>query len=174
MSQDLVSFVLRFVREACEDQQARWRCVIKHVQSNTEAGFGQFSEALLVMQEHVNEVIKSGFEESEHFAKRADRLNPMEESARLWGNFMTPYAKMMANSMGEAMAASSSSPLSDRMEEAVSTTMAFWGLPTKPEQTRTEEAIDALADQVSFLADKIEELEAQLRLEKAEAATEEE
>ncbi len=167
MSQDLVSFVLRFVREASEDQQARWRGVIKHVQTNTEASFGQFSEALLFMQEHVNEVIKSGFAESEQFAKRANRLNPMEESAKLWGSFMTPYADMMANSIGEAMEASSGSLLSDRVEEAVSSTRAFWGLPVKPKQTRTEEAIDALAIQVSYLADKIEKLEARLRVENA-------
>ncbi|GMQ79044.1 MAG: hypothetical protein BMS9Abin02_1596 [Anaerolineae bacterium] len=62
---------------------------------------------------------------------------------------MTPYAKMMANSIGKAMAGTSDSALGGRMEEAVSTTMAFWGIPTKPEQTRTEEAIAVLTNQVS-------------------------
>ena len=56
MDQDLVSFVLRFVREAGEEQQARWRGVVKHVQSNTEASFSQFSEALAFMQGYVNDI----------------------------------------------------------------------------------------------------------------------
>ena len=44
MDQDMVSFVLRFVREVSEEQQARWRGVVKHVQSNTEASFSNFAE----------------------------------------------------------------------------------------------------------------------------------
>jgi hypothetical protein len=64
MDQDLVSFVVRFVREASEEQQARWRGVVKHVQSNTEASFSQFSEALAFMQGYVNEIAQSSLEET--------------------------------------------------------------------------------------------------------------
>ena len=174
MSQDLVSFVLRFVREASEDQQARWRGVVKHVQSNTEASFGQFSEAMLFMQEHVNEVIRSGFEESQQYTEQINRTNPVEESMKLWGTFMSPYSKMMANTMSEAMEAASSAPMAATMEEAVSSTMEFWGLPAKSAKARSDESLVTLTEQVSILADKVSDLEAQLRVAKAEAASEEE
>ena len=64
MDQDLVSFVLRFVREAGEEQQARWRGVVKHVQSNTETSFSQFSEALAFMQGYVNDIARNSIEET--------------------------------------------------------------------------------------------------------------
>ena len=109
MDQDLVSFVVRFVREAGEEQQARWRGVVKHVQSNTEASFSQFAEALAFMQQYVNDIARSNIEETarmgEAFAGQgALGANPFAETARLWGETMPRYTQMMVDSMNEAMA----------------------------------------------------------------------
>ena len=46
MNQDVVSFVLRFIREEGAGQPARWRGVIKHVQSDHTADFARFDDAL--------------------------------------------------------------------------------------------------------------------------------
>ncbi|MCD4687537.1 MAG: hypothetical protein K8S97_16530, partial [Anaerolineae bacterium] len=61
MNQEVVSFILRFVREGSEDQPARWRGVIKHVQSDHSADFARFQDALQFMQEHVDEAIQQAF-----------------------------------------------------------------------------------------------------------------
>ena len=100
MDQDMVSFVVRFVREAGEEQQARWRGIIKHVQSNTEASFSQFSEALAFMQGYVNEIAQASFEEakrmSESFADtNTFEANPFMETTRLWGDLVPRYTQMM-------------------------------------------------------------------------------
>ena len=103
MDQDLVSFVIRFVREASENQQARWRGVIKHVQSNSEASFTQFSEALAFMQGFTNDVVQESFAESKRIRDEVGAVNPFLETTRLWGDFMPAYTKSMMEAMGEAM-----------------------------------------------------------------------
>ena len=104
MDQDLVSFVIRFVREAGDDQQARWRGVIKHEQSNGEANFTQFSEALAFMQGFVNDVVQNSVSESKRFTEAYGLVNPFLETTRLWGELMPAYTKTMMEMMGEMMA----------------------------------------------------------------------
>ena len=64
MNQEVVSFVLRFVREG-DNEQARWRGVIKHVQSDDTADFARFNDALEFMQERVNDTIRQSFASDE-------------------------------------------------------------------------------------------------------------
>lgn len=156
MSQDVVSFVLRFVREMGEDQEARWRGVIKHVQGNSESHFTQFSEAMEFMQTRVNELIETSFEET----TRLNEENPFVETARLWGEFMPRYTKLMMDSMGEAM--SGRSQTTQQMEQAMNAALAMWGLPTQQDQERTAASLKAMTTQVTELVSKIEQLEAHL------------
>ncbi|UCG23835.1 MAG: hypothetical protein JSW55_17130, partial [Chloroflexota bacterium] len=169
--------MLRFVREAGEEQQARWRGIVKHVQSNTEASFSQFSEALAFMQGYVNEVAQASFEESKRmgegfadaneYAANAFGANPfapdaLAETTRLWGD----YTKMMMDSIGEAMASGSS--MTKPMEEMMNATLSAWGVSTSAAQsegTDPEEATGAavaMASEITALNEKIAALEKQI------------
>jgi len=168
MDQDLVSFVLRFVREAGEEQQARWRGVVKHVQSNTEASFSQFSEALAFMQGYVNDIARNSIEETARMGEAftgqgALAANPFAETARLWGEYMPRYTQMMVDSMNEAMA--SGADMTKPVEEMMASTMSAWGMPgqaTKAGQDNTAAALEAMAAQMAALNEKIASLETQL------------
>jgi hypothetical protein len=172
MDQDMVSFVLRFVREAGEEQQARWRGIVKHVQSNTETSFSQFSEALAFMQGYVNEVAQASFEESRRmgegfaetneYAANVFAANPFAETTRLWGD----YTKTMMDSMGGAMA--SGAGMTKPMEEMMNATLSAWGMSipvAQSEGTDQEDsggAAEAMAAQITSLNEKIAALEQQI------------
>ena len=168
MDQDLVSFVVRFVREAGEEQQARWRGVVKHVQSNNEASFSQFSEALAFMQGYVNDIALSSFEETRRMGESFGDANPFAETTRLWGDLMPRYTQMMMDSMNEAMASGAS--MTKPMEEMMDSTLSAWGMPTwsqrsesqKVDQENTAAAMETIAAQMAALNEKISALENQL------------
>jgi hypothetical protein len=168
MEQDLVSFVLRFVREAGEEQQARWRGVVKHVQSNTEASFSQFAEALAFMQGYVNDVAQSSFKETAQVGQAmadpsAYGANPFAETARLWGEYMPRYTQMMVDSVNEAMATGAG--MVRPVEEMMESTMTAWGMPGRAAQAgqdNTAAALEAIAAQMTALNEKIASLETQL------------
>lgn len=171
MDQDLVSFVLRFVREAGEEQQARWRGVVKHVQSNTEASFSQFAEALAFMQGYVNDIVRASYEETSRmgqdfdkaneYAANAFAANPFAETNRLWGD----YTKMMY-SMGDAMGFGAG--ITKPMEDMMDATLSAWGMPTRAGQSdqsqkqEASEAVAAMTAQIAALNEKIAALENQL------------
>ena len=186
MEQDMVSFVLRFVREASEEQQARWRGVVKHVQSNSESSFSNFAEAMTFIQKHVNELIVATFDEANRVTEKtsmsgptsmageSNEFNPVMESARLWGEFMKPYTTMVSDTVDEAMSAAAGSPISQQMKQAMSTSMAAWGLPTKSDQPQMAETLKSLSEQMENLAARVEELQAQLSLNQEIEGSEEE
>jgi hypothetical protein len=163
-----VSFVLRFVREAGDEQQARWRGVVKHVQSNTEASFSQFAEALAFMQNYVNDVAQSSFKETARMGQTladpdAFGANPFTETARLWGAYMPRYTQMMVDSMNEAMA--TGADLAKPVEEMMGSTMSAWGMPAwmaQAAQDNTAAALEAMTAQMAALNEKIASLETQL------------
>jgi hypothetical protein len=158
MNQDVVSFVLRFIREESGGQTARWRGVIKHVQSDHSADFTHFSDALQFMQAHVDEAIRQAFVDQEPLTP--DSL--LAETARLWGEMAPRYTDFMLQSM-EAML-----DQGRRMSETFAESMAAsWGPSTPPTQPtpqdRMLDIIERLAAQVDALAARVERLEARLR-----------
>ncbi|MFZ0543873.1 MAG: hypothetical protein WAM60_00450 [Candidatus Promineifilaceae bacterium] len=170
MSQELVSFVIRFVREVSDDQQARWRGVIKHVQGDTETHFTQFSEALAFMQEHVNELIQATFEDSEKLNEEAAQANPFLETTRLWGEYMPRYTQMMTEMMGQAMAGGStgsgsaaSNPMTEQMKQAMAASFKAWGIPTQVEQEQTAATLETMTEQMVNLVNKMDELDARVK-----------
>lgn len=104
MSQDVVSFVLRFVREAGSEQQARWRGTIKHVQGSTERQFTSFTDALRFMQDHTNNVVMDALKDSAELSLQ----NPLLETAKLWGEFIPRYNQLLIDKLSEAVQKSSS------------------------------------------------------------------
>ena len=133
-----------------------------------------FAEAMTFIQKHVNELIVATFDEANRIKEKTsmagqtsmagpnNEYNPMMESARLWGEFMKPYTTMVSNTMDEAMSAAAGSPVSQQMKQAMSTSMAAWGLPIKSDQPQMAETLKSLSEQMENLAAKVEELQTQL------------
>ena len=150
MSQDVVSFVLRFVREAGEEQQARWRGVVKHVQSNSESQFTQFAEALEFMQQQVGSVVDDA-------ADAESATDPIGETAKLWGTWMPRYTETVVDQM-----ASSRSVMARAMAQTMDATLSFWGLPTQASQRRAAEQVRELNEKLALMTAKVVDLEAKL------------
>jgi polyhydroxyalkanoate synthesis regulator phasin len=157
MNQDVVSFVLRFIREEGNGGPARWRGVIKHVQSDRTADFARFGDALQFMQAHVDEAIR------QTFAEPVDPEKLFAETARLWGEMAPRYTDIMLQSMEMML------EQGRRMSETLAENMAGWGqktTPPEPDQTaRMLDVIERLSAQVDQLTAKVDDLEARLRHE---------
>ncbi len=154
MSQEVVSFVLRFVRDASAEREARWRGTVKHVQGAAERQFTQFSDALAFMQSQLNEVAQaaaqSGALVKEH--------NPWLETAKLWGDFAPQYNRLML----EAVAKSA--------EASTEWTRSFWG---GPREKRLEQKLSALSEQLERLGSTLAALQNDLADLKAAQDTKE-
>lgn len=164
MTQDVVSFMLRFVREASEEQQARWRGVVQHVQSDAEQQFSQFAEALAFMQQHINETTAAAFKE----AGVEPGKNPFVETARLWGDFLPQYNKMLFERWTEAMAQTVSMP-----QQMMNKMLAAWGMPTADDQVNAADKVAALSAQIAALNQKVARLQAQLAEQEQKSAADE-
>ena len=163
MTQDMVSFVLRFVREAGEEQEARWRGIIKHVQSDDEAHFAQFAEALEFMQAHVNEVVNKAFAET----AESSQENPFLETTRLWGEYMPQYTQLMLDTVRETMTTPfAGTAVAQQVENAFLKTWEAWGLSTPQEQEQSADQLESLVAQLATLQAKVKELENQIAQQK--------
>lgn len=154
MNHDVVSFVLRFIREEGDGQPARWRGVIKHVQSDHAADFAHFSDALGFMQAHVDEAIRQAFSGEEPLTP--DTM--LAETTRLWGEMAPRYTDFMLQSM-EVMFEQGR-----RVSESFAENLAHWGAPPSAaeQQRQLISVIERLSSQVEALSAKVEALEARL------------
>ena len=158
MNQDVVSFVLRFVREESDGHPARWRGVIKHVQSDQSADFSAFGDALQFMQVHVDDAIRRAFADSPP-GDTAESI--LAETARLWGEMAPRYTDLMLQSM-EVMLEQGR-----RMSETFAENFAHWHsqntTPPSDQSERLLALVERLAAQVDTLTAKVDELETRLR-----------
>jgi len=157
MAQEVVSFVLRFIREEGDGQPARWRGVIKHVQSDHTADFARFGDALQFMQTHVDDAIRQAFAGPDPVAPEA----LFAETARLWGEMAPRYTDIMLQSM-EVMLEQGR-----RVGETFAESMASWSQTaqhsSQEQQVQLLALIERLAAQVETLTAKVDDLEARLR-----------
>ena len=150
MSQDVVSFVLRFVRDAGQDSQARWRGKVQHVQGSAERQFSQFSEALTFMQEHMNSAAEAAAQDGAKLAQN----NPWLETAKLWGEFVPQYNKLVLENMNEM---SSLWQTNDK------------GSTENPEPATLDDKLETLSGQLAALTDAVEQVQQDInRLKKEE------
>lgn len=153
MNQEVVSFVLRFVREGGDDHPARWRGVIKHVQSDHSADFAHFQDALQFMQEHVDEAIRQAFSSGDKLLTPESML---AETTRLWGEMAPRYTDIMLESMQFML------EQGRRMGSVFAENMTLWQHARPNQQAHMHEVIAQLTAQVETLNAKIEELETRL------------
>jgi hypothetical protein len=157
MNQDVVSFVLRFIREEGAGQPARWRGVIKHVQSDHTADFARFDDALAFMQDHVNEAIRQAFAGDEPLSP--ERI--FAETARLWGEMAPRYTDIMLQSM-EIML-EQGRRMGETMADSLARSAAAPPQTSPDQQAQLISIIERLANQVEALSAKVEHLEDRLR-----------
>jgi hypothetical protein len=156
MTQEMTSFVLRFVREVSEEQGARWRGLIQHVQSGAEANFATFADAVEFMQRRVLENTAQILEEG---APMEDK-SPFSEMTRMWGDLAPQMAGMWSQTVEQVMGQSAA--VRSQMDQAVATALKAWGLPSKGDQATVLSSLVKLGAQIEALASRVEALEAQL------------
>jgi hypothetical protein len=146
MSQDVYSFMIRFIREADVVDNVRWRGLIQHVQGNAEQRFTAFAEAMAFMQQQVNDSVRASFSDVP--------ANPFFEATKLWGEWLPQVNRQLTEQMETlvAQAVKQQTQLPQQMEQAMHTWLAAWGEPS----------IDPDAEKVAELEKKVAALEAEL------------
>jgi ElaB/YqjD/DUF883 family membrane-anchored ribosome-binding protein len=160
MTQEMTSFVLRFVREVSEEQGARWRGLIQHVQSGAEHNFNTFADAVKFMQGRVVESTARALEQGEQMVDNNPFAGLTGEMARLWGDLGPKMVEMWSQAAEQAM--NQSLAFRSQVDQAVATTLETWGLPTGADQDAMLEGLARLGEQVDQLASRVAALESQL------------
>jgi hypothetical protein len=160
MTQEMTSFVLRFVREVSEEQEARWRGMIQHVQSGAERNFNTFADAVKFMQGRVVETTARTLEQGEQMADTNPFAGLTAEMARLWGDVGPQMVEMWSQAAEQVM--NQSMAFRSQVDQAVATTLETWGLPTGADQDAMLEGLARLGERIDQLAARVEALESQL------------
>ncbi len=165
MSQEMTSFVLRFVREVSEEQGARWRGLIQHVQSGAERNFSTFADAVQFMQGRVVENTIQTLEKGEQVAHDNLFAGMVGEMTKMWGNVAPQMAEMWTQAAEKALAQSMT--FRSQVDQAVATTLKAWGLPTGADQDAALLNLTQLNDQLATLTARVEALEKQIAAQQA-------
>ena len=151
MTQDVISFMIRFIREADGANGVRWRGLIQHVQSNREQRFSQFAEAMTFIQEQVNESVRASFGDE---AERPS-TNPFLEATKMWGDWLPQYNRKVMEQMTAVL--DSSANLPQQMEKNMAAWLSLWGLS---EDDAATQKIATLEAQVAALQAEVAALKA--------------
>lgn len=154
MSDDITSFIVRFVRAGTEDEPARWRGIINHVQTNAKLNFSRLTEAIEFMQEQVGKEVMEGFADLDPQA--------LAQSAEMWGDMTARYQRLMFDAWGEAFS------IPPQIQRTVLQSLNTWGLPNRKDQEASIQALEELSARVDRLTKNVEELERRLAEAKLE------
>lgn len=160
MTQEMTSFVLRFVREVSEEQGARWRGLIQHVQSGAERNFTTFADAVNFMQGRVLESTIQTVTKGEKMTEANPFADLASEMTKVWGEFGPQMVEMWTQATEQVM--SQSMALRSQVDQAVASTLRAWGLSSAADQETILTQLDHLSDQVGRLTARVEALEKQL------------
>jgi hypothetical protein len=160
MAQEMTSFVLRFVREVSEEQGARWRGLIQHVQSGAERNFASFADAVQFMQGRVVENTVEALEKGEQVTKGNPFTELAAEMTKLWGDLGPQMVEMWGQAteraIGQSMAVRS------QVDQAVAAALKAWELSPQEDQETALSRLTELRQQVDQLAARVNELEHKL------------
>jgi hypothetical protein len=152
MPKEMTSFVLRFVREVSEEQDARWRGLIQHVQSGSERSFRSFADAVLFMQEYVMESTGHGQAPAEGSGSPHPFAGLLQEMTRLWDDWAPQVSRVWAQTL--AQMAGQPDALRAWLEQY---TAALSGTSRTQEELATR--LVRLSDQIEALTARVEALE---------------
>jgi hypothetical protein len=160
MTQEMTSFVLRFVREVSEEQGARWRGLVQHVQSGAEHSFSTFADAVKFMQGRVVESTARALEQGEQMTDKNPFAGLTAEMTNLWGELGPQMVEMWSQAAEQVM--NQSLAFRSQVDQAVAKTLETWGLHTDADQGAVLEGLAQLGEQVDQLAARVAALESQL------------
>jgi hypothetical protein len=156
VTQEMTSFVLRFVREVSEEQGARWRGLIQHVQSGAERNFATFPEAVQFMQGRVLQHTTQALEE----AGRMEDKNLLLEMAKMWGDLAPQMAQVWATTVAQIV--EQSAAFRSELDQAVATALKAWRPPTSADQAAFIDDLARLNAHIDHLVTRITALEEKL------------
>jgi hypothetical protein len=147
MTQDMSSFVVRFVREVSDDEQTHWRGLINHVQSNARRNFTRFAEAVQFMQEQTGKEVVGEF-----------KFDPekLVESARDWEQVTASLSDSMLRLWLQAL----TSPT--RFQQAFAHTLSPWQLPDHDVQLAMVQRLQELDLRLQTMARQVAGLDERL------------
>jgi hypothetical protein len=160
MSQEMTSFVVRFVREVSDEQGARWRGLIQHVQSGAEKHFSSFADAVQFMQGQVVESTLRGLDAADPGTGPNPLADITKEMSRMWGEVAPQMTELWTRSVAQMM--EQSTAFRSQVDQAVAATLRAWGLPPEMDQGRVAVRMERLARQIDQLTTRVQELEEQL------------
>ena len=157
---DVASFVLRFTQDLWQDAEGEphveWRGHIRHVQSDEEVRFTDFSEAATFIQRSLMELTLGTLDNLSR-EKEVDRGTPLRESFKLWERFASSYTDMMLDAMDRTV--KQSEEVKQQMEKAIAESLGMWMQPSQKGRNEVLESLEALQEQVRILAEKVGRLE---------------
>jgi hypothetical protein len=165
MTQEVTSFVLRFVREVSEEQGARWRGLVQHVQSGTEQSFATFTDAVQFMQGLVVESTVQALEREERMTEKNPFADITSEMTKMWGDLGPRMAEMWTQAAEQMMSQSAS--FRSQVDRAVAASLKTWGPSTDADQDEVLTALTRLNEQFEALMVRVEALEAKVEAEQA-------
>lgn len=131
MSQEVISFLLRFVHEV-EEGEARWRGVIRHVQGDDERHFSHFADALAFIQEHMARMVQTAVD--------GEGQRPLLETSLFWGD-LTPGTVRPAQDGNEQLTA-------EEIAQTITAVLAKWETATALERQQVLLALQDLVRRV--------------------------
>ncbi len=123
---NVASFMLRFTQDLWQDEngepKVQWRGHINHVQGEEEIPFTDFTEALLFMQNQLQELTRQAFPADPQAQEKA-----LKESFKLWEQFAANYANLILQSMEKTI--QHSQEIQGQVGDAFTKTFQLWMPP---------------------------------------------
>jgi len=163
----VASFLLRFTQDLWQDEngdpRVQWRGHIDHVQGKESIPFVDFSEAMLFMQQQLQELTLGAFPTTD--PQMQEKL--LKESFKLWEAFARSYTEMILQTLGQTIERSQA--IQEQVGETIAKSFRLWlppafrsqpAAPASSQEADLPGLIQDLADQVNKLNEKIKLLEA--------------
>ena len=160
---DIASFTMRFVQQRWKDTdgepQLQWKGYIRHIQSDDEITFVDFSHAVQFIQEHLVALTANATSDS----SESDQQAYLSESFKLWNSFLANYSNMVFSTMQSAM--KQTGVIQTQVEEATRQTMNRISFPLDPSQyevlkkiNKLQADLDKLQAEVNSIENRLEEI----------------
>ena len=161
---DTASFLVRFTQDLWQGEQGEpritWRGHIRHIQSDRETRFTDFSEAVAFMQQQMQALTEGSLAAlSEH--AQASGKSPFEIGFELWQETATRYTDMVFGAMQQTMKQSES--MQKQMDSAMQESLQTWTPAAQAAANPILNALQALQAQIEKLTARIDNLEAALK-----------
>jgi hypothetical protein len=160
MTQEMTSFVVRFVREVSEEQEARWRGLIQHVQSGAERNFATFTDAVQFMQDRVVQNTMQALDKAEKVAEKNLFSEMAGEMTKMWGEIGPQMMELWTHTAEQFVA--QSGVVRSHIDQAVAATLKASDSSSGLDQDAILANLSQLNDKLDQMAGRVDDLEKKL------------